>query len=383
MTPTPNNQDDARMGEFTHKILVFTDKLQHLPGTALLAIFTAAALLVRLCWPDWTAAIAFFIAVQAVALSLMLLPLADLSHGPDRAPALALMGVMAVPVGLFGLLGLPGWFALAWLIGITIVTVYSTWVEPFWIEVTHQRKSVAGWDSAHPLKLLHLGDLHAEHFGPRERSLNRLVAKLKPDVIVFSGDFINLSNVKNAETRALIRQIVAEWKAPLGLYAVSGTSAEIDLPEDVPEYLAEAEGAQSVVGRWASISTPGGILHIGGMASWHIMKTDRDAFNTLLKSRPDGGAQLLLVHTPDLAPEAAEAGIDLYLCGHTHGGQLCLPGGIPILTASHLGRRFVRGRVDLGTTTVYTTRGIGLEGLGAPRARVFCRPEIILWEITA
>lgn len=383
MTPVSNESEAVRTGDFTHKVLVFTDSLQWLPGSALLAIFTAAALLVRLCWPDWTAALAFFITVQAVALSLMLLPLADLSHGPDRASALALMVVMVVPVGTFGLLGLPSWIALAWLIGITMITVYSTWVEPFWIEVTHQRKSISGWDAAHPLKLLHLSDLHAEHFGPRERSLNKLVAKLKPDVIVFSGDFVNLSNVGSAETRALIRQIVAEWKAPLGLYAVSGTSPEIDLPEDVPDYLSEAEGAQTVVGRWAAVNAPGGILHIGGVASWHKMQTDRDALNELLKDRPERGAQLLLVHTPDLAPEAAEAGIDLYLCGHTHGGQICLPGGIPIMTASHLWRRFVRGRVDLSTTTVYTSRGIGLEGLGAPRARLFCRPEIILWEISS
>jgi predicted MPP superfamily phosphohydrolase len=107
-----------------------------------------------------------------------------------------------------------------------------------------------------------------------------------------------------------------------------------------------------------------------------------DAPREPIQGFSDDRFDVFLFHTPDLVEDVSHCGVDLYLCGHTHGGQLCLPGGIPIVTGSLLGRRFARGRVELGATTIYTARGLGFEGLGAPRARLFCRPEITLWEIT-
>jgi predicted MPP superfamily phosphohydrolase len=82
-----------------------------------------------------------------------------------------------------------------------------------------------------------------------------------------------------------------------------------------------------------------------------------------------------------VAPEAAEIGFDWYLCGHTHGGQIRLPLIGALFSSSRLGRRFVMGRYTVGKLQLYVTRGVGMEGLGAPRARFLCPPEIVLWEI--
>ncbi|HRE25551.1 MAG TPA: hypothetical protein PK954_02860, partial [Anaerolineales bacterium] len=90
---------------------------------------------------------------------------------------------------------------------------------------------------------------------------------------------------------------------------------------------------------------------------------------------------ILLYHSPDLAPDAAELGIDLQLSGHTHAGQIRLPGFGPLMTGSLYGRALESGRKQLDGLTLYVTRGIGLEGKGAPRMRLLCPPEIILWEI--
>lgn len=376
--------DTVHAGEFTHKILVWTDSLQRIPWWVMSALFLALGWIVAGSWPENTRwlAVLFFVAVQLSAIALMLLPVFDVSHGPDRAASLGLALLMGIPVVILGLLNGSPLIAVGWIIFISILALHGSWIEPFNIDVVHQRKAVPGWDAAHPLRIAHISDLHVEHFGRRERRLNAMLKDLKPDLIVFSGDFINLSYVKDPKVRDIVCEVVKVWDAPLGVYVISGTSPDVDQPDDLEFYCCDAS-AQPVVGRWVSLETPGGMLHIGGMPSWHVMRTDRAALAELLRARPEGGAQLLLVHTPDLAPEAAEAGIDLYLCGHTHGGQLCLPGGIPIVTGSLLGRRFARGRVDLGATTIYTARGLGFEGLGAPRARLFCRPEITLWEITA
>jgi hypothetical protein len=77
-------------------------------------------------------------------------------------------------------------------------------------------------------------------------------------------------------------------------------------------------------------------------------------------------------------PEAARHGIDLYLCGHTHGGQVRLPGFGAILTSSQLGKRYEMGLYREGQTSMYVSRGVGLEGLSAPRVRFLAPPEITL-----
>jgi predicted MPP superfamily phosphohydrolase len=90
---------------------------------------------------------------------------------------------------------------------------------------------------------------------------------------------------------------------------------------------------------------------------------------------------ILLYHSPDLAPTAAELGYDLQLSGHTHGGQVRLPLFGALYTSSLLGKRYEAGRYQVGDMTLYVTRGLGLEGKAAPRVRFLCSPEIVLWEI--
>jgi predicted MPP superfamily phosphohydrolase len=82
-----------------------------------------------------------------------------------------------------------------------------------------------------------------------------------------------------------------------------------------------------------------------------------------------------LVHSPEAALLAAEAGFALYLCGHTHGGQICLPGGIPVITNIQYRRRFASGPWRCGEMIGYTSRGLGTSGLPV---RFFSRGEIAL-----
>jgi predicted MPP superfamily phosphohydrolase len=71
----------------------------------------------------------------------------------------------------------------------------------------------------------------------------------------------------------------------------------------------------------------------------------------------------------------------LQLSGHTHGGQVRLPLFGALYAGSLYGKRFESGRRQVGEMTLYVTRGLGLEGKGAPRVRFLCPPEMILWEI--
>jgi predicted MPP superfamily phosphohydrolase len=113
----------------------------------------------------------------------------------------------------------------------------------------------------------------------------------------------------------------------------------------------------------------------------HHLPTDEALLDEIMAEAPRHLPQVLLYHSPELMPQVAGHGVDLYLCGHTHGGQVRLPLIGPLLTSSQLGRRFVMGLYKLGRTQLYVSRGIGLEGLSAPRVRFFCPPEMTVISI--
>ena len=101
------------------------------------------------------------------------------------------------------------------------------------------------------------------------------------------------------------------------------------------------------------------------------------ALRALLADLPAGAFSLLLYHTPDLMPQAAAAGVDLYLAGHTHGGQIRLPVIGALFTNIRSWKKYERGLYHVGGTSMYVSSGIGLEGRGGPRARFLCPPEIV------
>jgi predicted MPP superfamily phosphohydrolase len=111
------------------------------------------------------------------------------------------------------------------------------------------------------------------------------------------------------------------------------------------------------------------------------LNIDADTFKNLIKLAPVDSTRVLLYHSPELMPVSQQYPVDLYLCGHTHGGQVRLPIYGAILTSSALGKQYEMGSYVENGTTLYISRGIGLEGLSAPRMRLLCSPEIILFTL--
>lgn len=370
-----------------HTLLVNTNRLQAAPDALVVAIIAINAALVGVVWLSaplagaWLVLIGYLVAMAVNWGLLRALPRTGRSFGPDKPSVMALTIVCGLLLCILGIFALPWWLGIAVLAIITGVVYYSTWVEPFRLGVTQQQYVTGKWRSqAPPLRVLQIGDIHVERVTPRERHLNRLIDELKPDVIVFTGDFVNLSNTNDPEAEKAIREIIGQWRAPLGVYCVTGTPL-VEPLERVQQFVQGLDNLKLLPNQWITIQTPGGDLNILGLVVTHDMTRDRDLLKKMMLSAPTNGMHLLLMHPPDIAPEANEAGIDLYLCGHTHGGQIRLPLIGPIFSSSHLGNQFIMGRYELGTTTLYTARGVGLEGLGAPRARFLCPPEIVLWEI--
>jgi predicted MPP superfamily phosphohydrolase len=296
------------------------------------------------------------------------------SFGPVKPPVLALSILRALANLLPPVVSLP-----LQVIG-TILVVYGFWIEPHNLKLTRQILHTNKFKPGKPIRILHIGDLHIERVTQREKQLNRTIADLKPDIILFSGDFLNLSFLKVPSAWEAARSIINEWKAPFGTFVVTGSPA-VDLPEVIPGLL------QNLPVRWLQNETLPLTIHeneidIIGLSCSHKPFVDRVPIETLLPDKP-AKFTILLYHSPDLSPVAANAGVDLQLSGHTHGGQVRLPFIGALFTGSLYGRLFQLGKMKIGNMTLYITRGVGMEGASAPRVRFLCPPEITLWEISA
>jgi predicted MPP superfamily phosphohydrolase len=347
------------------------------------------------------------------ALVLLSLPRWRISFGPLgpqlfilEAPRLAVV-TLAAPVALW--LGAGPALSAVIVINLaaTLALLWGALVEPRRLHlslVSLEAGPLAG--SARPLRVLHVSDVHVERFGRREEQLVQWVRGIAPDILVFSGDYINLSYIEDptahADTRRLLEALVGDADAPfpgrafavLGSPSVDRNSASLfdGLPirllrnEVVVIDLPVAEDGNPVAAlRVDSDHGSNGAarrsqqLAVVGLDCTHDPEQDARRLAALATQAPAHAFRLLLYHSPELMPAAVKLGIDLYLCGHTHGGQIRLPFYGALVTASKLGKRFDMGHYQRGEMHLYVSRGVGLEGMGAPRVRFLCPPEITLF----
>jgi predicted MPP superfamily phosphohydrolase len=114
-------------------------------------------------------------------------------------------------------------------------------------------------------------------------------------------------------------------------------------------------------------------MYLAGIDDAHYYRVDN--IEKAASGIPHDGFSILLSHTPEVYRQAAHAGFDVFLSGHTHGGQICLPGSIPITLGSVLPRRMGSGPWQYGAMIGYTSVGVGC---AAVPVRFNCLPEITL-----
>lgn len=322
---------------------------------------------------------------MAADLTLLIsLPQQKASFGPWKAQifVLALPRIAAtLALTLFTLWPDEGWIFYSFLgmqLAGTAAYLWGYLIEPFRLGLTAVMTFTDRLPlGAEPIRILHISDLHVERLTKREAELLKLAREAKPDLIVISGDYVNLSYNRDPETLREVRQLLCQLSAPYGVFATLG-SPPVDLRETVVPIF-ERLNITLLRHGWQRVEMRDGrALTILGMDCSHDLPIDARRLNRLVQAAPSDAPQLLVYHSPELMPEAVEHEIDLYVCGHTHGGQVRLPLIGPIFTSSQLGRRFVMGLYKHGRTTLYVSRGIGLEGLSAPRVRFLCPPEITL-----
>jgi predicted MPP superfamily phosphohydrolase len=261
----------------------------------------------------------------------------------------------------------------------SLVEVDAYIVEPLLIETTELTLSFEDLDAdAPPIRVLHLTDLHISRLGRREELMLARISSLQPDLIVLTGDYVNLSYLREPTAEAQVRQFASQLEAPYGVYAVRGS---VEPYLDDGARMLDGTGVTLLEQEAITLDIRGQQLTLVGVACSHREEIDVPRLDRALEGVPDEAFTLLLYHSPDLIYDAAARGIDLYLGGHTHGGQLRLPFYGAMVTGSRFGRQFVAGQFQQEDTTMYISRGLGFEGGGMPRARFLCRPEIVDLEL--
>jgi predicted MPP superfamily phosphohydrolase len=342
----------------------------------------------------WTV---FFATLSFSALDLALLkslPVLGLSYGPARATFIVMLATRsAVTITLvisFGLaLALRRWRkgrvnpsqAMAPYLNVffgvqlflSLCAVDGFFIEPFSIQVTRHEFSLDHLpDQGLPLRIAHLSDPHVERTTVRERKLVPLVDELQPDLILLTGDYLNLSYVGDETAQRDLRTLASQLHAPYGVYAVRGS---VDSPA-LTEQLFTGLDIVLLENESVRLDIEGQEIYLVGVACSHDLSIDIPRLDQALSGVPPDSFKILLYHSPDMIEAASERGIDLYLAGHTHGGQIRLPLYGAIATSSIYYKQYEAGLFQEGRTYLYVSRGLGLEGSAAPRARFFCRPEV-------
>ena len=265
-------------------------------------------------------------------------------------------------------------------VGLSAIEIDSYIIEPMLLEVTEHQLAFDDLDpAAPPVRIVHITDTHIERSGVRETRIIEKVRALEPDIIVLTGDYLNLSYLSDATSAAHFRRFVTQLEAAHGVFAVRGS---VEPTAGSMAWLVEGTGVVWLEQEAVTVSVRGQPITLVGVACSHWQALDASRLAGAMAGIPDEAFTLLLYHSPDLIYEAAERGVDLYLGGHTHGGQLRLPFYGAIVTGSIYGRRYVSGLFEEGRTSMVISRGFGFEGGGMPRARFLCRPEIVSIQVS-
>lgn len=219
--------------------------------------------------------------------------------------------------------------------------------------------------------LLQLSDLHLDADPAYPAALIKRLRQVDYDVCVMTGDFRAKTYGPHDAAIAALAQVRPHLRGPI--YAILGNHDSIRMASGI-----EQLGITLLLNESVVLERHGAAIHLAGIDDPHYYQVDN--FHKAAACIPSDEAAILLAHSPEPYRLAAHAGFDLMLSGHTHGGQVCLPGGIALMTNADCPRRFCKGVWRYHTMQGYTSVGSGASVVGV---RFNCPPEITLHRLRA
>jgi hypothetical protein len=285
---------------------------------------------------------------------------------------------------------------LAWFVsGLVLILLagqmtllYGSLLEPRWVEVRQERVVLDGGSQNQTLRVVFVADFHLGPYkqAPFAQQVVDQINQQKPDLVLIGGDFIYSYQNQADELHPL-----TNLESAYGTYAVLGNHdygltknnledktapGAIAKSAYVAEKLEEF-GVQVLRNEIRTLNLENGSLQLVGLEDLWGGRTE---YQQVLRQVSPQDQVILLEHNPDIVLDEFSHRADLILAGHTHGGQIRLPGAGPLAgTPTALPTEYAYGLFDWNEhTQLLVTKGVGEMG---PRARLFCRPEIVVLEV--
>lgn len=256
-------------------------------------------------------------------------------------------------------------------------------VEPHHPRTQIHTVAVPHWQAGTELRILQLSDLHLWGLTDLHRRVLEQAAALAPDVIAVTGDY-----AESADGLQALAELMAELGRIAPVYAVMG-----DNDQENPEWERRLEAVfkrhqVSVLRNEAALISAGDatLVVVGtddpNTGRSRVERAEDEALALLRGKGKEGGLDsvytVVLAHSPEIV-NRAQPWMDLILTGHTHGGQICLPGGKALYTNTPACRGYASGMYRLaGGSRLYVHRGVGTARIPA---RLFCPPEVALFRL--
>jgi predicted MPP superfamily phosphohydrolase len=220
--------------------------------------------------------------------------------------------------------------------------------------------------------LLQLSDLHLDI---NDAAVHTICERVRDagdyDVCVLTGDYRARTFGEFDETLRRMEQLRLHLKDPV--YAVLGNHDSIRMVPGI-----ESMGIRVLLNEAIPLAQEDDTIFVAGIDDAHYFRVDN--IEKAADGLPLDAVKILLSHTPEIYRQAAHADFDLLLCGHTHGGQVCLPGGYPVTLDARVPRRYGRGRWQYHRMIGYTSAGAGTSIVDV---RLNCPAEITLHHLRA
>jgi uncharacterized protein len=218
------------------------------------------------------------------------------------------------------------------------------------------------------LRILHLSDTHlTSHWHGWFEALIARIRRDPPDLILFTGDFVD-HKMDHRPALPILARFFTQLSARLGIYAVTGNH-----DGDLLGPRLQGWGVNFINRTCVRLESDRAAIELIGLPS--IQREDFDPdFVSQIADHAVGVPRIILGHYPDQVRFVASLQADAMLVGHTHGGQICLPGGIPLMTHDTLPRSMAKGAHRVGKTLLVVNRGLGRMRW---TLRLFCPAEVV------
>lgn len=237
----------------------------------------------------------------------------------------------------------------------------------FKFELKHHHVSLTNLpDPFDGFSILHLSDLHVDMNFDVTRELTNRVKDLEYDICVLTGDYRALTFGEIDKTLEGMEILCKQLKKPV--YGILGNHDSIRLVPGLERF-----GIQMLLNESVKLERHKREIHLAGIDDAHYFRVDN--IHKAAQDIPPTETSILLSHTPEIYKQAAHADFDIMFCGHTHGGQICLPGGIPLTLDAKCPRYMGAGSWKYHNMVGYTSAGAGTSIVNV---RFNCPPEITI-----